>query len=455
MSISLYILSYFQYSGRFGGSELLHEAFHSAVGLFSVLHSHLLKEPANIPSSSDNTSSRSHRSIHEASSLWLELIEQVETLIELAGIHHETTTRTDLTTGSSSSRFTFLAALEAVKAALKIRMWHMQSSCQQTFLRNPSDEDFLRLESHRGLKDVDGAMQRLREKRLKISKSIEDQREIQKWGPAHSLASFLGQLQVLATKGGLAAHEAIERSLLLLLSSLSSPATALDLASSNRGLINNLLTTLSSTQLIESVPRRNHLNGTRRSNNPMKDLGLDSLWLSDLIHILRPVIYTILLRKFGRGSWKPWLVSLAIDLWSWRLRESGRASLSNLVALQSPAPSPQTYHLSSPPVKSLAAAHSTPASISSSSLLSLALTRGLSDRLVVSVGERQEVDARKALLLLYLLRPPFVDSSVKTPLQWLVDRTGLSRAPLISSLVEYGLDLLTTTTDYYTYYAGS
>ena len=65
------------------------------------------------------------------------------------------------------------------------------------------------------------------------------------------------------------------------------------------------------------------------------------------------------------------------------------------------------------------------------------------------------MDSRKIKLLLYILRPPFVDVFVKTPLQWMADKTWLSRAPVISSMVQYGLDLLVTTTDYYSYTSGS
>ncbi|OMH86338.1 Peroxisome biogenesis factor 16 [Zancudomyces culisetae] len=35
--------------------------------------------------------------------------------------------------------------------------------------------------------------------------------------------------------------------------------------------------------------------------------------VGELLYILRPVAYVMLLRKFGRKSWKPWVISLAIE----------------------------------------------------------------------------------------------------------------------------------------------
>ncbi|KAL1922451.1 uncharacterized protein VTP21DRAFT_9990 [Calcarisporiella thermophila] len=75
--------------------------------------------------------------------------------------------------------------------------------------------------------------------------------------------------------------------------------------------------------------------------------------MADYIHILRPLIYVISLRKYGRESWRPWTASLLVEL----------------------------------------------------------LSRGLSEWYLASRGkyllERQENSRRWYLLLYYLLRPPF------------------------------------------------
>jgi peroxin-16 len=36
--------------------------------------------------------------------------------------------------------------------------------------------------------------------------------------------------------------------------------------------------------------------------------------VGEVIHVLRPVIYVLFIRKYGIKSWTPWLVSLVVDL---------------------------------------------------------------------------------------------------------------------------------------------
>jgi peroxin-16 len=38
--------------------------------------------------------------------------------------------------------------------------------------------------------------------------------------------------------------------------------------------------------------------------------------LGEVVHIFRPLVYVLLIRKFGIKSWTPWLVSLAVELMS-------------------------------------------------------------------------------------------------------------------------------------------
>jgi peroxin-16 len=38
--------------------------------------------------------------------------------------------------------------------------------------------------------------------------------------------------------------------------------------------------------------------------------------LGEVVHIFRPLLYVLLIRKFGIKSWTPWLVSLAVELTS-------------------------------------------------------------------------------------------------------------------------------------------
>jgi hypothetical protein len=38
--------------------------------------------------------------------------------------------------------------------------------------------------------------------------------------------------------------------------------------------------------------------------------------LGEAVHIFRPLVYVLMIRKFGIRSWTPWLVSLAVELTS-------------------------------------------------------------------------------------------------------------------------------------------
>lgn len=40
------------------------------------------------------------------------------------------------------------------------------------------------------------------------------------------------------------------------------------------------------------------------------------LLVGEVVHIFRPLVYVLLIRKFGIKSWTPWLVSLAVELTS-------------------------------------------------------------------------------------------------------------------------------------------
>jgi hypothetical protein len=44
---------------------------------------------------------------------------------------------------------------------------------------------------------------------------------------------------------------------------------------------------------------------------------------AELVHTLRPLAYTLSLRRWGRRSWRPWILSLALDVLSWQLTATG------------------------------------------------------------------------------------------------------------------------------------
>ncbi|GFR45188.1 hypothetical protein Agub_g6577, partial [Astrephomene gubernaculifera] len=61
--------------------------------------------------------------------------------------------------------------------------------------------------------------------------------------------------------------------------------------------------------------------------DPDLHMGRNLLWLAELLHIWRPVVYVSLLRRYGRRSWRPWLGSLAVDLLSGHFHRRGRQHL--------------------------------------------------------------------------------------------------------------------------------
>jgi hypothetical protein len=46
---------------------------------------------------------------------------------------------------------------------------------------------------------------------------------------------------------------------------------------------------------------------------------------SEILHVLRPLLYVLALRRWGRRSWKSWSLSLAVELASIRLSAAGAA----------------------------------------------------------------------------------------------------------------------------------
>jgi hypothetical protein len=49
----------------------------------------------------------------------------------------------------------------------------------------------------------------------------------------------------------------------------------------------------------------------------------------ELLHLMRPLLYVYLLKRYGLGSWKPWVLSLGVDLASGYGLHTGHAILSH------------------------------------------------------------------------------------------------------------------------------
>jgi peroxin-16 len=37
------------------------------------------------------------------------------------------------------------------------------------------------------------------------------------------------------------------------------------------------------------------------------------MWAGEFVHVMRPLVYVVMLRRYGLTSWKPWLTMLALD----------------------------------------------------------------------------------------------------------------------------------------------
>jgi hypothetical protein len=146
----------------------------------------------------------------------------------------------------------------------------------------------------------------------------------------------------------------------------------------------------------------------------------------EILHVLRPLIYVSALRRWGRRSWKPWLISLVTELVAARLTSMG-ADVSRKSAMQ---------------------AAEDPAVVGTAMARLYAL-QGLRWR----HDEADEFLRRRAALLLYLLRDPFF-SNLTGPavMRW---KGRLGRLPVVGWGVEKAAELLVGVQKYYTYVGSS
>ncbi|EES04404.1 hypothetical protein BDA96_04G023900 [Sorghum bicolor] len=128
--------------------------------------------------------------------------------------------------------------------------------------------------------------------------------------------------------------------------------------------------------------------------------------LGEVVHIFRPLVYVLLIRKFGIKSWTPWLVSLAVELTSLGIH-SHATDLNHRLG--------KVHHLSS--------------------------------------AERDELKRRKMMWALYLMRDPFFASYTKRHLQ--KAEQVLNPVPLIGFLTGKLIELLEGVQTRYTYTSGS
>ncbi|KAL6848547.1 hypothetical protein ACP4OV_021841 [Aristida adscensionis] len=129
-------------------------------------------------------------------------------------------------------------------------------------------------------------------------------------------------------------------------------------------------------------------------------------FLGEVVHIFRPLVYVLLIRKFGIRSWTPWLVSLAVELTSLGIHS-----------------------------------HATDLNQRGGKVLQL------------SSAERDELKRRKMMWALYVMRDPFFANYTKRHLQKAEEV--LNPVPLIGFLTGKLMELLEGVQTRYTYTSGS
>lgn len=129
--------------------------------------------------------------------------------------------------------------------------------------------------------------------------------------------------------------------------------------------------------------------------------------MGEMMFIIRPLLYVLLIRKYGTRSWFPWFTSLAVDL-------IGNGILSYVTMLRSIRKDP-FFQLSN--------------------------------------HERDELKRRKILFVLYLMRDPFFNKYTRVKLE----RTEhlLEPVPMVGFLTEKIIELIIGAQTRYTYMSGS
>ncbi|GAA0173687.1 hypothetical protein LIER_27252 [Lithospermum erythrorhizon] len=129
--------------------------------------------------------------------------------------------------------------------------------------------------------------------------------------------------------------------------------------------------------------------------------------LGETLFILRPLIYVLLIRKYGTRSWFPWFISLSVDIF-------GNGILSYGTVLGRGSNGPQFHH---------------------------------------SPEERDELKRRRLLWALYLMRDPFFSKYTRQRL----NRTQktLEPVPIVGLIAEKLIDLIVGAQTRYTYMSGS
>jgi hypothetical protein len=264
--------------GRQGdSSEASYEAYHAAVGLLSVWHNHII----------DEGTSPVQRSPY---ALYLDLLEQVETLIELRAIHLERR--------GKLSRYAPLVVLESTKAVLKFLLWSRFMG--HLYLRNPGPDDIDQFESQQGLQDITGALRRLRQRYTSLADCTSGASSGTAQATRGAAAWLLSQFRGLVGSGDRSGSSGSSGGSGRQAGREEEPSTSGGGSGCGDG------------------------SGRGCADASREQMASNLLWLGEVLHILRPVIYVLMLQRHGRRSWRPWLGSLGVDALSMYFQQRGK-----------------------------------------------------------------------------------------------------------------------------------
>lgn len=149
-----------------------------------------------------------------------------------------------------------------------------------------------------------------------------------------------------------------------------------------------------------------------RASARTSGVGDHCLVAGEVLHVLRPLVYVAMLRRYGARSWTPWMTSLAVEVSSIVLTSAGGRLQHSAAAKQAKSPLP-----------------------------------------VWSEAEQRELLRRKLLLMYYLIRSPMYEAAVRQAVHRV--QGVCSYVPLLRSVVDKAVEILEGVQAYYTYTAAS
>ncbi|GBG68640.1 hypothetical protein CBR_g3181 [Chara braunii] len=171
---------------------------------------------------------------------------------------------------------------------------------------------------------------------------------------------------------------------------------------------------------------------------PDMRVGRQALLAAEMLFILRPLIYVLAIRRYGAKAWRPWFLSLSVDLFSLILQNYGEAvceGKGTKWGIGGGGGGGEQLSQEDENVDGAAGG----------------AERGRQGSL--SRREREELVRRRIHLLFYLIRSPFFDVVTRRPIA--VTERVMKPVPLLGTLTRKAVEILMGIQAYYFYTAAS